>query len=343
MAVRSTVSQGVQIRKETTYGTDPGSGQKKLNSLSIDISWADDSPDPFRPAGNKYPTSATRGKVWGVSDVNGVGDYNENIYPWAMIGNQAVSTSITVGITAGPVTGVLAREWIFGSNVASNDVITSFSVFQGDANIAEAANGHFLTDIGFDVDRTHVQITGRGMARKPLTGQTMPASPTAITTKLILPEHFSVYKDTTAAGLGTTNLTDFFHFTFNLGGKLGADWPLDSSLTSFKDLIELVPNTGAEVQLMADAAGTTALDTAWSNDAALFFRFLAISPTIIETITAKDVHYAMQLDCCFKITGAPTKNDLDGVQTWTWPVALFADPTWGKAWECRLVNTVTAL
>lgn len=342
MAVRSSVSQGVQLEKETVYGTVPGSGNRKLNSFSIDLTWADDSADPFRPAGNKYPTSSPRGKVWGTADCSGVGDYNENIYPWAMIANQASSHTINAGITAGPVTGVLAYEWIFGSNVASNDTVTSFSVFQGDANIAESAAGFFLTDIGVDVDRTSMALTGTGMARKPLTGQTMPATPTSIATQLILPEQFSVYKDATAAGLGTTKLTDFFHFTFNLGGKLGADWPLDASLTSFKDLIELVPDTGAEIQLMADATGTTAMDTAWSNDTAMFFRFAAFGPTI-ETISAKAVRYAFQLDCCFKITGAPTKDDLDGVETWTWPVALFADSTWQKAYECRIVNVIAAL
>lgn len=343
MPDRSSVAQRVQVRKEGTYGTDPGSGTKSLSALGLALTPKADFPDPFRPMGTKFPTLDPLGKEWSAADVSGRATFTELIYPLAMFCNTpGVGHSITVVKSpATAQTGVLSYEWIFTAQNGSNDTPTSFTAEMGDANFGDLVTGLILTDFNIDVDRNGISLGGTGMARQFSSGVTLAGSPTAIALVPILPSQVDIYMDATAAALGTTKLTRAFSAKLSLSNRFGGIWPLDSSQASYASFVETVPDSGFELVVEADTVGEGLL-TAMRADTAKFIRLEAFGATI-ETISSSALKYAYRQDVCAHITGEPSYGDQDGVETITWPMKLFYDPTWAKAFEIRLVNTLAAL
>lgn len=336
MPDRSTVAQVVQVRKEATYGTDPGGAlTKKMSALALDLTPEADFPAPFLPMGNKWPTLDPIGKEWSSAAVSGRATYTEMIYPLSMISNTpAVSTAITVGVTA---TGTTSREWIFEEQTSAADTPTSYTAETGDANFADLVTGLILTDFGIAIDRGGLALSGTGMARQFTSGITLNGTVTAIALVPIIPSQVNVYMDTTSAGLGTTQLTRAFSVNFGISSRFGGVWPLDSSQASYAGFIETQPDTSFELVMEADTVGEGLL-AAMRADTAKFFRVRALG-AIIETT----VKYGFQLDVCAHVVGAPKYGDTDGVKTITWPMKAFYDATWTRAFQIKIVNTLTAL
>lgn len=148
----------------------------------------------------------------------------------------------------------------------------------------------------------------------------------------------SVYADSTAAGLGTTQLLRVLSGGFDISDLYGPLWVLNRSLTGYAANVETDPsdNLTGTLVVEADAAGMGIL-TNVSAGTKVFLRFEAVGPTIESSIT-----YRLWVDLCVAITDAQ-KGEEQGVDTMEYSFVIMYDTTWAKFMEITMRNTLTAI
>lgn len=327
MPERTSLSAGVQVGVETTPGTGV-TGSKKLQSLSFALTPQIET-NRFRPMGTKVDTLVTPAKDWTQVDMTGQPTYDEIIYAMAMslVTPGAPSTVLTTG-----------KLWTFEPNALGADTLTTLTIEQGDGVRAQKATGAILTDFGINISRDNAELSGSGIARQFTDAITMTASPTAIPLVPILPKDFSVYIDTTAAGLGTTKMLRLFEAELSVGGRVGPVWPLNAANASFDATVETEPDFTLRLLMEADAAGMAYLSSIRAGTT-VFPRVEAVG----GVIGAGTAVYKYTQDCAIKFEELSNLDDTDGIYTVEWSGRLVYDATWAKFLSIKVVNSTSAL
>lgn len=350
MAERSSVVEVTQIGTETTPGTAVAA-TVRLASADIKLNLGLET-DEYRPSGYKAPTIVSPTKDWTTAEVKGKPTYNELTYLLAML-FPFTNPTVTDGASS-PIAA--AKAWQFRPSTNALDTLKSMTVENGQALRAHRAAYTQLTELGYTFDRGgNPDLSGAGIARLLQDGITLSAGATELAggPVPIFSPQVDVFLDTTAAGIGTTQLTRLTKVEWKLGGRQSPLWTLDSAQTSWAALVEKDWDSTMTVMLEADAAGMALLPSMRAGST-LFLRVRGRGPTIAAApagggyklgggslITATNLPNIFQHDFVGKINNPGKFEDSDGTQMISFTLKNTHDSTLGYAQQILLVNTIT--
>lgn len=272
MAERTAVVQKVQIGVESTPGTAvPANRQLFATGFETDPQVTDQA---YRPQGSKYETIIVDQKEWSQVALSGYPAYGDMIYLLESL--MSTDTSHNQLTDGGTSTG--AYKWIFDSLNSVEDTPKTLTLEQGSPFRAHKMANGVVTDLGIKFNRDTVDLSGNMIATRLTDAITLTASPTAVELVPCLAASFDVFVDPTFGALGTTKLGRLWDGHFQVGNRFGPFWPIDSSLTSFGGVVELVPTLGFTAMVEANAAGMSYLDTLRAGTT-VFCRIRSLSPT----------------------------------------------------------------
>ncbi len=327
MAERASVFQQVQVGRESTHGTSVAAN-RLLSSIDIQPT-ADLNVDFFRPQGNKFPTVAAAGKDFVTARVAGKPTYTEIVY---MLSSLFGAATITGPNADG------AYTWVFNPASTGPDAFESFTVERGSSVQAEKFTYGVFAQLGLTFDRDRADLAGAMIGRAQTTGISLTGTPTAIALIPLLPKQIDVYADSTSGALGTTKLGRLLRGNWQFGAnKYSPLWVVDSSQSSFVEVVESAPQAQFNVLLEADAAGMAFLANARAGDTR-FVRLKATGPLI-----AGSSSYSWTIDMAAKFGRPDPYSDQDGVYAIGYNWMLVHDATWGKALTSTVLTTVASL
>lgn len=328
MADRATVFEGFQLAKETTPGVLVAA-TKKLQSMEVEVD-PEATVQTFRPRGSKYETLAALAEEWVTGKMQGQPTFTEIVYPLSSAIDQAAITT--------PAGATNARQWLFDSAQAAPDNPATYTFELGSSVRAERFGFGLFT--GFEIEWSRkggLKMSG------PLIGTALEdpivltASPTSLALIPILARQFDVYMDSTQGALGTTQLLRVVKWKLSIMNRFGPIWAADSSKPSWAGFVELPVTAKFEMTLAADAVGMGLLATMRNGD----MKFLRVKATggLIES----GQNYLFQADIAGRVGEPAKRGDQDGLYACTWVFNSQVAPSWGKAFEIKVVNDLTSL
>lgn len=324
----ATVTRVVQVGVESTPGTSVAAN-KQLRSISLDAAIQTEL-QTLRAIGGKFPVASALGKEWVEADVGGFLTYTEIVYLLSSVLKSVTPTQIS------PPSG-LAYRWTFTPAQSSEDTVKTYTVECGSSARAHKFVYGLVTDLRIGFSREQIELGGAMLGRSLQDGITLTASPTTIEVVPVVPSAVNVYLDTTAAEIGTTQLTRVLSAELEISDRFGPVWTLDSSQTSFAAHVETEPQVTLKLIMEADASGMGPL-AAMRNGDKRFIRVKATGPNIE---TGND--YLFQIDMCGVVSEVGDFSDEDGVYAIQWTFRATYDSSWGKAMEVQVVNKLSAL
>ncbi len=334
MTDRATVNQRVQWGVEATPGTAVAA-TKSVRSMQVDVQ-VGGANELFRPDGHKFNSLVIPNMEWAALTLAGRPTYTEIIYPLtAMMG---ASTDTAVGTTG------MRRVWTV-DDIASMSKKT-LTIEKGSAVRAEQVAFGLFTDMGFSFSRKNgITLSGQGIGQLITDPFVLTASVADVPLVPVVGRQLDFFIDSSGATLGTTKMLRAFLVEQQIGNTLGPIWPLNSSMASFADVVELAPTSTFRIRLEADAAGMAYLSQFRSGDT-IFARLLGTG-AVFETVAGTpptDYNYTFQYDACLGIKSPSNLGqDEEGVTVVDWECELVRDSTWGKAFQVTVQNDVAAL
>lgn len=316
MAERASVTQHIQIGVETTPGTSVAA-TKQLRSLGF-------APTPkmtiqqFRPPGQKFISLAVEGEEWIEAAMTGSAVYDELIYPLSSC--LGAATVMTLGTSPN-----FYYQWIFGPSATNPENFKSFTVQHGDPIVrADQFSFGLVTDVQFSMDRTKFDVTGTMLGQSLTDNIAFTSNPTLLPLVPIVPATVSIFADTTASGIGVTQLSRVLTFDWHITNKYGPIWTLDATKSSFAGTVDLVPTLTATILMEADANGMQFLNTVRAGST-MYVRIKSAGPTI----GLSSGSYAFQMDLPVKVINTQGFSDSNGVYAIQWEFACVFDNTFG--------------
>jgi hypothetical protein len=329
MPERATLTELIQIGKETVYGTGVAA-TRKLAALRIDLS-PDGESFNIEPSGYKVPTGTVQIREFASGDIAGGSALTYNELP-------IIFNSLLVDETPTTTTGVSTWEWDWSPTTVHT--VASYTVEQGDAATrAHEVTGGIFTGFNFTVTRGAAPtVGGTLMAGAFVDGITPTAALTAMTPIPVAPGQIDIYADPAFADVGTTKLLRVLEASFSVSNMWGPLWALNSTLTSFAAIMQTRPEIMMTLTVAADSAGMAFLDTNWRANTPVALQIKATGEEISGGTPATD--HSLTIDMMGAVSGPPTFGDTDGVRTAQWSFTCVADGTSGKALVVTLVNGV---
>ena len=326
MTERSDVVEGLQIGVESTPGTAVAANRK--------IRFWDARPqlqtesESRRPMGIKWPVAEVPTREWVQWQVesNAV-DYTDITYLLASLLTNPVSAQIAA--TSG-------YTHTFTPAVGALDAPRTLTIEQGQAARAHRAAFGMCTELVLEISRTGVSLRGQLVSRALEDDFTLTGSPLDLAERPTLPNEWSIYSDTTSAGLGGTKLGRIISARITLGNRFSPVWAIDAAESSWADRVEAVPTGEVELMLAMDAsAGTLLADL--RNRVRKFWRFDGQGGT--DSIEA-GADYVFAIDGAFDVRNFQEIGEDNGLVVGRCTLGLATDTTWGKAIEIALNNTL---
>lgn len=332
MSGRAFVDRQVQIGVETVAGT-PVAANKSLPSMSIELT-RELTTKQYRSLGYKAQTATKITQDWSSGKLSGPLNYTEIVYP--------LSTLVTPVITT-PASGVLTRQWLFTAFAQGVDANKTLTIQEGDATAAAQAANCLLTQFGIDLKNDDATISGTFLGQNLITGS-LTGSPTAIALSPIGPREIDIYMDAIGGTIGTTKVTDSMSASFGISNKQGPKWVLNTSNSSWKEAIELVPAMSGMLQTEHNSQSRAFYDliSASSNPYKLM-RFKSTGPAIETVAGPLTYNYSLTVDFVAQVT-ATKQEDNGGVWCYNYELLPEFNAVYGnKLWEITLLTTLTAL
>lgn len=321
---RGTVNRQVQIGVESTPGTAVPAN-KSLPSLNLTLTRALEKKE-FRSQGFK-PTTATQIiKDYGTGSASGPLNYTEIIY---------VLNSMVTGVITTPGGGTLSRDHTFTPAAIGADAFKTFTIQEGDTTAATQMANCIFAEFGVTTNLSTAEISGTILGTSPTTA-TLTGSPTAIALLPVNVREIDLFMDTTYAGIGATKITDAISASFNITNKYAMRWVLNTTNTSFKDIIETPPSLAFSWSTEHNAQSRTLYDSIATNPTK-YMRIKATGPIIEAAIT-----YKFQMDVGCQINATEQIDD-DGVWGYRYDCTPIYTTTFPGAWAVVATNTLTAL
>jgi len=175
---RSSVFQAAKVAVETTAGTAPSSGYKKLTALGFSPT-INPTVKTFRPAGQKYTTVTALNREDSTWSLDGLPTFTEIIYPLSSVLTEAEKTAAggtTSAASGSRVMGADGTHWFFKPSATDADSPVSFTVYKGGIGGAERATFLRVGDLTLTFNRNDSSISGSAMARALEADQHMPGN-----------------------------------------------------------------------------------------------------------------------------------------------------------------------
>ncbi|GIW06359.1 MAG: hypothetical protein KatS3mg060_1164 [Dehalococcoidia bacterium] len=329
MVERSTVLQFVQIAAETTPGTTPGTGFRKLQSLRFEVQPEGDF-QIHRGAPYKFPSLAILNKESAsVRIPDSPATYNELPY---LLASVLKTTTPTV-----PDGATDARLWTFDPSSTAADTPRTFSIEQGDAVRAHRVAYALFHELSLKFSREAATVAATGFARPLQDGITLTSGATEVPLVPIMPHTLDGYLDPTHGALGTTKLLRLFSGELTVRSRWQAVWTVNSAAASFAAHYETEPEGRLTLLVEADAQGMAHLTQA-RGGATQFFRLRAVGPQI-ET----GQNHELTIDLAVKVSKLGSLQDEDGLFVCNVEFVIVHDAGWGRALQAVVKNTLTGL
>lgn len=250
MPAKPTVEQVAQIGVENVAGT-PVPATFRLDNLDLTMQPMDET-DEVRPSGSYFVTTVYQTFTASEGSGDGVPCYNNAKRIFDLVFGTATTTG-TPGATAGTTVAPYTHDYTFKTTRPT------WTVEQGDAGHAARASHVYATSLALEWGKNSRTATlelglAGGLyedgvtltAASSVTG--FPVSPaTALQADLFL--------DPTAAGYGTTKVTNALNVRFVLDGLATGTSYLDSAKPSISDTVNQAPDASVELVVDADTAG----------------------------------------------------------------------------------------
>jgi hypothetical protein len=333
MAEVTTISRRVQVGAEAVSGTAVPA-DKRLALLNIEPN-ARVVNQTFRGVGRRFVVGQALNKQWTEAGLSGGMSYNE--FPY--VGCSALNT-VTPVAAAGADTGAHTWTW----TIAEATAITrkTYTIEVGDAVRASSFAHAGIRDFELGVSREAVEPTGTIVGKALSRGVALTAAPTAIPVVPMVGDEWSIFLDTTSAGIGTTRLTRPFEVRIIFTGLQDPLWTLDSSVTGFATLVDQ-PEPVYQLRVMAEAdAAGDALMAAFEAEATRYVRFLSTGGLVV---TGGALTHKFQIDAACKVTAVGDYADEQGVWAREYTLDIVEDSAWasGQAMVVTNVNSLAAL
>ena len=329
MAERASVTTKTQFGAETTAGTSVAAS-KWLPSIEASTS-LDGSLTPVKSGGLKFDTGAVLGQEWTTTKVSGVPTYDELSYFLSSLILKATPTT----------SDTTAKTWTFFPSASAEDTVQTYTIETGSSVRAHKSLYNVMTDLSLKGDRAKVEMSGSFMGKIFTDGITITAGPTTVGSQVVMmPGEFSVYSDSTAAGLGTTKLSRVMDWEVDVSSVRSPLWVVDSAETSWSVPVETPVDATVKLTLEADSVGM-AFVTAMRANTKKFIRIEGISPTLAGAVT---VYHKLTWDAACVVSETPKElKDKDGVYAIEVKMRVVYDSTWTKALNVALINKLAAL
>lgn len=335
-----------QIAPEATAGTAMTTGFKRLQSMKITL--GDDwKINTFRPSGVYTPTQALVADTGTKGTYDGSPTFEEVAYPWASL--AGVPTPMAAGTAS-------IWDWVMKSGpLSAKSFTTEYGNPSNSTPAFQAAYTQFTSyKFALDRDGGNINQSGNIMARymkdwtnDALVIQKMDSEGgsggkvTALPATPVQPLYWSVYIDTTGAGLGTTKFSDTYTIDLDTGDTKETLSVIDAAFPSWKDLLDTERTMKVKLQLAADAVGV-ALRTIAKNGTKKFVRMEAVGPAISGG-TGQGANYLYRIDFCGVVTSAEAWTPFKGALSIPWEFTVVYDSTWDAFMKVRVVNMQSAL
>lgn len=175
---RASVFQTVKLAVETTPGTAPASGYKKLTALGLTAT-INPTIKSFKPAGQKLTTVTALNREDSTWKVDGLPTYTEIVYPLSSVLTEALITAAggTTSAAAGSrVMGADGTHWFFKPSAVDADAPVSYTAYKGGITAAERATFLRIGEFTLTFNRSDSTLSGSAMARALEVGQSMPGN-----------------------------------------------------------------------------------------------------------------------------------------------------------------------
>ena len=328
MTFRSQANQAVQLGVETVAGTSVPSN-KQLLGLSVTPTNSVETTQ-HTPSGFKVPTQSSLNTIKTEADYEGALDYQTIIYPMASIFGNPTTEEV----------GDESYEHTFtfvGKGAVPNQ--KTYTVQVGDNTRAVEFAGAAFRSADISLSRTGENtISGSMIGRALQTNKTLTASPTELDIVPVDGLHFDVYADSSSTSLGSTRLQKLFEGNFAIGDVLSELYVINSAEESYSALVEAEDQSyDLSLTLGADAEAESYFQKI-RNGGKTFVRVKATGP-LIEA----GINYSIEMDMCVIVTGFDSYSSSEGAYVLPVNFALAFDPTWGKALEVRVTNTLASV
>lgn len=324
MAVPATVFEIVNLGVESTKGT-PVAANKRVTGaqfspqLQVDVK-------RYRPSGYRYNTVASLNKEWSQFSLSGPLLYTEIVY-WLSSALKAVT----------PTGAGAAKTWLFSHASDAPETIKTYTMEFGSAVHAMKVAYAFMSGFGFAMSHEECTFNGTSMGKAISDDIALTSSPTELPLEPVTGSQVQFYVADTQAGLDAAQALNLgLMMEFSVDGIFGPVWAATGD-ASWREEVALVPNTTASLLVgfddegMAPLAKMRAGSTQW-------LRAKAIGPVIEATDT-----YLFQVDFAAKVLQPREMRDENGVFAVRWELEPTHDSTWGKAYEIKVVNTLSSL
>jgi hypothetical protein len=330
MPDRPLVQEIVELGVETIVGTAVPS-TIKLSGLQVDLGTSIEF-DRIAPMGSLWDTIAAPRQEYGTGSISGFPTYPEMAYVFANVFGAATITT--------PSGGTLSRLHSWAPSSSTPWAPRTWTIRRGMVgNTAELASYGLMSGVNMSFSRTAPPEIGGDLFTRAL-DYTATVGATGLTTLSvvpILPDQVCVYLDSTAATIGTTQLTRDFAAGFDISGLFGPFWPLDCTNPSFGGHVPLKSDAGATLQLGNDTQGRALLANMRAGST-VYVRIECTGPIIEGAI-----RHRLRIDMALKVVDAPSRGDADGLSTLEWGFGIVDDASFGGALKVALTTNVVTL
>lgn len=335
MAVRATVNQKVQVGVESIHGTTV-----PANKLLTAFTWTMGGKPvtkQFRGTGRQYPSASALLYKVSSGKISGPGDFAQLVYPLATLWGAPTSALHS------PSTTAYDNVWtppLTGSYAAA---AKSLTLQQGDSVDAEQYG--FLVFTGWNYSFTRKQEVTIGadfMAVDFTDGATLTSSPTEVEQLPMTGAMVNVYLDTTSAGVGTTQLTDFLKGEFKASDYYEGYYPTNRANSSYSDLTDKEKKHEFAITLQANSTGVAIKGNYLETGDRAYVRVDVQGPLIDA---GNSIHASMQHDMACFVSGMDEFSDEDGVYAVKYTLQVAEDSAWssGTAQKMTLTNLLNGL
>lgn len=164
---RATVFQTIKVAPETTPGTAPSSGYKKMSAFGL-MPTIEATINPFRPAGQKYATVTTLNREHTTWALEGAPTFTEIVYPLSSVLTEAEITAAsgtTSAASGSRSMGADGTHWFFKPSADDADSPVSFTAYKGSVITADRSSYLRVGDFTFTVNRNDTTLGGSAMGR----------------------------------------------------------------------------------------------------------------------------------------------------------------------------------
>lgn len=322
-------SQAVLVAVEATEGTLGAGSWYRIPDAKITPGWQRTS-RAYTPSTFKFPTIIVNGKEWVVLTLEAPIGYASQVFWLSSGANYAAPAN------GDPVT---AKLWTFTPDVDGVNASKSFSIQGGNAANSWQVLGAHVVNMSWHLDREEPTFTAELVARRQTLGAALETIDATVENFVVAGASIDVLSYATFGATPTT-LDHVYAVDLTMGNLYGQEWPLKSSLTSYGDRYETMPEgtmtvTALEQQTSNDLVGHP---FSFADMRAGTINFFGVKSTGAVIGIGPDT-YLWQADVAALIGDGPIERTIvDGLVVVNIPLLLAADPVSNKAIQFKVRN-----